>query len=84
MKDLRKMYRLEYFIEVKGRSFFMISYKANFLSDGLICYCGEMKICSADTTLSENFEAEIHAYFTRDSVKVLFDKMVNDSTRSLR
>jgi len=79
MENLTKMYRIEYFVEVDKKSFFMISCQPSLLSDALICYAGEMKVCNYDTVLNVSFEAEIPTYFTSDSVKVLFRKMVSDS-----
>jgi hypothetical protein len=81
MKDLHRTHKLEYFREVNGRSFFLISWRTDFLSDGSIYYGGEVKVSNGDTALIESFEAEIYSHLTRDSVKVLFDKMVSDSTQ---
>jgi hypothetical protein len=76
---LHEMYKLSYYIRMKNKDYFMISYKGNFFSSGLICYGGEINTRSKDTTFNIHFTGEIPTHFTEDSVKFVFKKMLENN-----
>jgi len=73
---LRDMYKLRYYTKVKNKEYFLITYKGHFFSNGLLCYGGEINNKVRDSIFGIHFTESASTIYGQDTVKFLFNKML--------
>jgi hypothetical protein len=73
MEVLHKMYKLRYYVRKDSNGYFMISRSVHFLSTGMVCIGGKI---GSDSIFDIHFRAQVPTYFSTDSVKIMYKKML--------